>query len=246
MPVFKGNLLFGPWWGTEWFANAASGFHSNDARDVVLNPKADTLPKAAGYELGLRSRQFDDRLEMTASLWLLNLQSELVFVGDDGGTEAKGRTRRYGTELGVRVHPLEWLSLGSDLTLGKAYYTATGEAVARAPRLTASTDATVRFPWGLESSLEMRHLGTRWLTEDRSWQARGYTVFDWTSRFRPPQPGWHHVEAFLSFENLFDADYREAQFLTESRLPGETDPVSDLHFTSGSPRTFLAGLTLYF
>ena len=92
----------------------------------------------------------------------------------------------------------------------------------------------------------MRHVGTRWLTENRSWEARGYTVFDWTSRYRPPRKALHHVEVFVSVENLFDADYREAQFLTESRLASEGGPVEDLHFSPGPPRTFLVGVTVYF
>ncbi len=36
-PSFKGNLIFGPWAGTELFLNAGTGFHSNDARAVVTN-----------------------------------------------------------------------------------------------------------------------------------------------------------------------------------------------------------------
>ena len=245
VPSGKGNLIFGPWRNTEVFANVGSGFHSNDARDVVLNPDADTLPQAVGYELGMRSRQFD-RLDLVASVYVLNLESELVFVGDAGETEPKGRTRRYGTELGARYRVTGWLSLNGDLTLGKAYFTATGEAVPRAPKLTARADATIRTPWGLESSLEMRHLGTRWLTENRSWEARGYTIFDWTSRFRPRRKAWHNLEVFVSLENVFDADYREAQFLTESRLATEASPVEDLHFTSGTPRTVMAGVTVHF
>jgi hypothetical protein len=245
VPSVKGNVILGPWAKTEVFLNAASGFHSNDARDVVSNPDTDTLPQAAGYEAGVRSRAFD-RFDLSASVWLLNLDSELVFVGDSGETEAKGRSRRYGTELGARWHLTDWFSLNGDLTLSKAYFTATGGAVSRSPTLTARADATLRLPVGLESSMELRHVGTRWLVEDRSWEARGYTIFDWTTRFRPKQQHLHHLEAFFSLENVFDTDYREAQFLTETKLAGETDPVTDVHFSPGNPRTFLVGLTVYF
>jgi len=93
----------------------------------------------------------------------------------------------------------------------------------------------------LESSLEMRSLGTRWAVEDRSWKARGYTIFDWTNKYRCKR-----VEVFFSVENLFNARYREAQFLNESQLPGETGPVTDIHFTPGNPRTFLIGGAVYF
>jgi hypothetical protein len=36
-------------------------------------------------------------------------------------------------------------------------------------------------------------------------------------------------------ENIFNVAWNEAQFDTESRLKGETLPVSELHFTPGTP-----------
>jgi hypothetical protein len=245
IPSLKGALIFGPWWNTEFFANAASGFHSNDARDVILNPDGRTLPRAVGYELGVRSKPWE-RLELVTSVWLLNLQSELVFVGDDGTTEPKGPSRRYGAEWGARYHVTDWLTLNGELTLTKAYFTQTGEAVPLAPKLTARADATMRFPFGLESSLEMRSLGTRWAVEDRSWKAESYNVFDWTATYRPTKKTWNHLELFCSVENLFNANYREAQLLEETQLPGEPAPVTDITFTPGNPRTFLLGATVYF
>ncbi len=46
IPTTKGNLTLGPWFGTEFFLNAATGFHSNDARAVVSNANIQTLPRA--------------------------------------------------------------------------------------------------------------------------------------------------------------------------------------------------------
>lgn len=55
------------------------------------------------------------------------------------------------------------------------------------------------------------------------------------------------LEAFLSIENLFDTGWREAQFFDVSRLPGEpAQGVSDIHFTPGTPRSFLGGLAVRF
>src|SRR5207245_10034562 len=77
-PSVKGNLIVGPWAGTEFFLNAGSGFHSNDARAVVRNATAQTIPTATDYEAGVRTQQFQ-RLDLRDSLWLLDLTSELVF-----------------------------------------------------------------------------------------------------------------------------------------------------------------------
>jgi hypothetical protein len=63
----KGNLILGPWFGAEFFLNVGTGFHSNDARAIVSNPNAQTLPRATGYEVGLRTKQWD-RVEFIAAL----------------------------------------------------------------------------------------------------------------------------------------------------------------------------------
>ena len=98
------------------------------------------------------------------------------------------------------------------------------------------------MPWGLSSSFGIRHLGHRYADEDRQQTARGYTLFDFTARYR-----YKCFEAFLSIENLTGVDYREAQFFFTSRLRGEpAEGVDDIHFTPGNPRTFLGGLALRF
>ena len=77
--------------------------------------------------------------------------------------------------------------------------------------------------------------------EDRSATAKGYTVFDWTTHY------WYkQIAAFVSIENLFNTQWREAQFFFPSQLRTEAAPVGDIHFTPGVPRTFLLGVSLYF
>jgi len=46
VPSVKANLVLGPWYDTELFANFGTGFHSNDARAVVLDPRMPALPQA--------------------------------------------------------------------------------------------------------------------------------------------------------------------------------------------------------
>ena len=84
--------------------------------------------------------------------------------------------------------------------------------------------------------------GDRLADPDRISTARGYTLFSTTTRYR-----YKNFEAFLSIENLTNVDWREAQFSFASRLPGEPAAgVSDIHFTPGSPRSFLGGIALHF
>ena len=48
----------------------------------------------------------------------------------------------------------------------------------------------------------------------------------------------------LVAENIFNADWNEAQFATESRLFDEPEAVEELHFTPGTP-FFLKGKIAY-
>jgi hypothetical protein len=239
-PNVKANLVLGPWAQTELFANFGTGFHSNDARSVVADRTETALPTARGYEFGVRSKAIP-RTELSLTYWVLDLASELVFVGDAGTTEARGPSHREGVEFATRVKILDWLTFSGDVTASRAEFD-TGAAVPLAPRLTARADLTARLPWGLASSAGMRYLGDRYADEDRHQTARGYLLFDVTARYR-----YKWLEAFLSIENLTNTEYREAQFFFTSRLAGEpASGVPDIHYTPGNPRSFLGGLAVRF
>ena len=241
-PNVKASVILGPWLDTEFFGNYGTGYHSNDARAVLANPSMEALPTATGYEFGVRTRALP-RTEIFATYWILDLKSELVFVGDDGTTEARGATHREGVEAGIKVRPFDWLTFTGDFTYtAKAEFVDGGGAIPLAPIWTARADITVRLPWGLSSSLEMRHLSDRFADEDRQHTARGFTLFTSTTRYR-----YKSFEAFLSIENLTNTDWREAQFFFTSRLPNEpAGGVSDIHFTPGTPRSFLGGVAWHF
>jgi len=239
-PHVKANLILGPWSATEFFANFGTGFHSNDARAVIADPQRTALPTARGYEFGIKSKLVP-RVELSVTYWVLDLASELVFVGDAGTTEARGPSHREGWEFATRVKLLDWLTFSGDVTTSRAQFD-DGHAVPLAPRLTARADLTARLPAGFSASLAMRHLADRFADEDRRQTARGYTAFDVVARYR-----FKALTAFVSIENLTDVDWREAQFFFTSRLPGEAAAgVPDIHFTPGTRRAVFGGLAIHF
>lgn len=237
---YKANLIFGPWRHTEFYLNFGTGFHSNDARAVVTDSSLESLPRAYGYEVGVRSKWLD-RIDMALSLWTLRLESELVLVGDEGTVEPRGTTRRWGLEVELRYKISDWLWLSSDFSWTEAHFLKGNDAVPFAPRLVHQTDVTVRLPWGLEGGLELRHLGRRYASEDRSWNASGYTQFDLQLKYR-----WKNLEAFITLLNMADRKFPEAQHFFESRLPGEPGPVADIHVSPGTSRTVYGGIAFRF
>ncbi len=240
---FKGNMILGPWANTEMFLNVGTGFHSNDARDVVVNRSATTLPRAVGYEIGFKTRPWD-WAEVLATLWLLDLESELVFVGDEGTTEIREESRRTGTELSMRLNPWEWLTIRGDVTYTDAEFRRTGQSVPLAPEFTAFSSITTRLPRDLSCTVQMLAVGSRAAIEDRSVLLEPLTVFDVMMRYRLPfNVASGQVDAFLSVRNVTDTDWRQAQFFYASRVSGESGGVEDLHFVPGIPRMLMGGLT---
>ena len=251
----KASIIVSPLANVDVFLNYGEGFHSNDARGVVRDvDPVDPSAKARGGELGVRTRLLD-RLDVAAAFWMLDLDSEIVFVGDEGTTEASGATRRIGGELEVRYRILDWLFFDVDYTQTVARFRFEpdeADDVPLAPRFTVNGGITARREDGFFGSLRTRAISARPANEDGSLTAAGYTVWDLQvgKRFALPE-AWTggYVKALtlqLDILNLFDHDYREAQFATDSRLQSEPDVVSDSGFTPGYPLTAIGTMTVAF
>ena len=242
----KVNLILGPWLRTEFFANYGEGFHSNDARSAVV-PGSSPLSRARTYEVGLRSKPWGpERLELIATLWAIDLNSELVFVGDEGTTEARGATRRRGVEAAARGQIAGPLYFNGSITWSHAEFK-NGDAIPLAPELTGYGALILRWPEGLTSQLQATYLGVRPLTEDRSITSPSWITFDLTERYQIPIKLSHgRLEAFFFIQNLFDTKWEQAVFAFESRLRNEATGVTDIHFVPGNPRFVMGGLAWYF
>ena len=235
----KANLAvdLGP--GTTLFGNLGLGFHSNDARDVVsARPVDNLLPRAVGAELGARHTWSGGSL--AASAWGLDLESELVYVGDEGTTEASGRTRRMGVELEGRTRVKRWLWVDGDVALSRGRFrdAPAGEnRISLAPTVTANGGLTLRDLGSASGGLRIRYLGARAADEANTIRARGYTLLEVFGAYELGS-----VRLFGAVDNLLNASWNEAQFATTSRLLSESSPVTDLDFTPGSGRALQVGV----
>lgn len=225
------------------FGNYGRGFHSNDARSTV-GGQASLMVPALGYEAGFKWRPRPD-LQVYGTGFLLDLRSELVWVGDEGTTEASAQSRRAGVELGSRAHFNGWLFADLDATLTRARFRS-GDADDRVPlaptaTLSAGLAAHPRFgdyqPFG---SYRVRAIADRPANEDGSLTAKGYVVQDLGAGLR-----YRDVEAAVDVLNVFDTAYRPVTFATTSRLSYEPAPVTGVHFVPGWPRTVIGRATLY-
>ncbi len=242
----KANLILGPWASTELFMNYGEGFHSNDARSAVAQT-ASPLARSKSYEAGFRSKPWGpDGIELIATAWQLDLQSELVFLGDDGTTEIRGASRRRGVEVAARGQVWGPLYVNGSVTYTKAEFR-NGDAIPLAPEVTAYGAVLLAWPEGLTSQLQATYLGVRPLIEDRSANAPSWLNFDLSERYQLPVTLLYgRMEAFLFVQNLFNTKWEQATFFFQSQLRNEGAPRNDIHFVPGSPRMVLGGVAWYF
>lgn len=225
------------------FAKSGIGFHSNDTRVVVAQQGKEILPRAFGADVGANFK-LGNKLLLSTALWMLDLEQEFVYVGDEGVVEPGGETRRRGVDVSLRYQVLPWLFLDTDVNLTdpKANDAPKGEDyIPLAPTFTSIGGLSVKLENGLNASLRYRYIGDRAANEDNSVVANGYFLLDAVVKYTRKS-----YELSFSAENLLNETWNEAQFDTESRLQYEADPVSEIHFTPGTPFFFKAGISFFF
>ena len=251
-PKFAAAL--GPWKGTELYFNTGAGFHSNDARGATISVDPITglpanrvtpLVRAKGAEVGLRTVRFRG-VQSTVALWYLGLDSELLFAGDAGTTEAGRPSRRVGLEWTnyARVRP--WLMVDGDVALSRARFTdadPAGTYIPGALDRVISAGATIEPRRSFFGSLRVRHFGPRPLIEDASVRSRATTIWNGEAGYRLSRTARLVVEVF----NLFDAAVSDIDYFYVSRLPGEpVEGVADVHTHPALPRTIRLGVQMGF
>ncbi|ARV12036.1 TonB-dependent receptor [Gilvibacter sp. SZ-19] len=238
----KFNLFYEPSSTVQLYLKNGLGFHSNDTRVSVTPGAVDSsLPKAFGADLGLNFKP-NDKLFVNFALWSLYLEQEFVYVGDEAIVEPSGETRRLGFDLGLRYQPTPWLYLQQDLNYAyaRSLEAAAGEDyIPLAPSWTAMGSATVDLAHGISAGLRYRFIDDRPANEDNSIVAAGYFITD--ANIGYSLGNWRFG---ISVENIFDTEWEETQFATNSRLQNEAVAVEEIHFTPGTPR-FIRGQITY-
>ncbi len=253
----KLNLIFGPWYKTEFYASVGNGFHSNDARGItttivpstlVPTSRVTPLVRAAGIDLGVRT-DIIDHLRSTVSLWGLDLGSEEVFDGDTAETVPSGPSRRYGVEFANFYTPTRWLTIDADYSISRAYFRdheAAGDHVPESINDVLEAGITVQnIPElkGFFGGIRLRYFGPRPLTQDDSVKSNSSTIVNAEVGYQF-NPTWTLRVEIL---NLLDTKTDDIQYYYVSRLPGEpAGGAADRHIHPAEPLEIRVGLTARF
>ena len=236
----------------EVYLNWGKGFHSNDVRGVTIafdplsNNELEPVALFSGQdgaEVGYRIERDDDLLLSLTYFWLQS-DSELIFAGDSGGTEASDGSERSGLELALfweldnnwvvdvsgSFTDSEFVGVDSRFNhIPNAHGRVISMGLTRAPLL------------GWNWSLRVRHFGDAALVEDDSVNYPSTTIVNTGISYKTAQ--WTvGVDLF----NLADSEDYDIAYWYSSRLMSEVLSVEDIHFHPVNPRSIRVGLEYRF
>jgi hypothetical protein len=228
----KLNIVYTPTYNWQIYAKSGIGFHSNDTRVVVAQNGHKILPSAYGNDLGIIWKA-DNRLLINAALWHLFLQQEFVYLGDEGIIEPSGKTQRLGFDFSLRYQFSDHFFLNTNFNYahGRSIDEPDGENyIPLAPNFTSTGGLYYQHANGISGALSYRFVNDVPANEDNNIKAEGYFITDLNLNYSSK----HWIFSFI-VENIFDTEWNEARFATESRLFDEHKSIEEIHFTPGMP-----------
>ena len=203
--------------------------------------RVNPLVRTRGSEIGLRAEPVRG-WNTTVALWQLRADSELLFVGDAGTTEASRPSRRHGVEWSNYWALNRWLAIDADFAWTQARFSDAapeGASIPGAAARTANLGLTVDRlgPWF--GALRWRHIGPRPLIEDASVRSQTSQLLN----LRVGYPLAARTQITLDVYNLLDRRVNDIEYWYSSQLAGEAAPVDDRHIHPAEPRTLRVTLT---
>lgn len=236
----KLTAVFGPWAKTEISIGAGMGFHSNDGRGAVtrLDPVSgdpadpvDPLVRSEGAEIGIRTLAVPG-LQSSLTFWMLDIDSELLFVGDAGSTEASRPSRRYGVEFANYWTVNPWVTLDADFSLSHARFRnedPAGNHIPGSVRSVVAAGVSLRDPSaesGFFGSLRVRYFGPRPLEESNTQRSSDTLLMN-------AQAGWRFNRTWslaVDVFNLLDRSDSDVDYFYESAItPGAAREQRHFH-----------------
>ena len=252
--ALKANLIYTVNEQFELYASIGQGFHTNDARGTFeqVDPNSgediqtvDPIVDSLGYEIGLRTN-LSDRLNASIALWHLELDNELLFVGDAGNTEPSDSSSRYGIELSA------YYNITNNLTADLEYAYTDAEfdrlpnnanMIPGALEHVVQTGITYQAGLGWFASVRLRYFSDRPLIEDGSVTSDDSQIVNLNIGYK-----FEHLTLKLDILNALDSNDHDIDYYYASRLATEAagSGTEDLHYHVLEPRTLRLSATYMF
>ncbi len=249
----KASLIYTFSDSTEAYVSIGQGFHSNDARGTTIRidpvsgdsvSPVDPLVKSLGAEVGMKT-VWRESLNSSVALWHLELDSELLFVGDAGTTEASPPSKRWGVEFNNFWTINDIWTMEADFSWSDSKFTTNspgGDEIPGAIPFVASAALSAEYPEGWFGSFRIRHFASYPLVEDDSAESDGSTMASLAL-------GWQNESWRIQLDvlNIFDSNDHDIDYFYASRLAGEAATgIEDNHYKVFEPRQIRAYIAVTF
>ncbi|MDZ7924564.1 MAG: TonB-dependent receptor plug domain-containing protein [Marinagarivorans sp.] len=228
---------------SDLYFNVGRSYHSNDARGVLtqIDPEtgdsvspADPLVPVGGIEVGANWQSADKKWSSSTALWALQIDDELLFVGDAGTTESSGfKSQREGVEFTLNYLPLSDLNLSWDYSYTRSNYRDSDLAdtsIEGALKNVVGFAVVKSWQNVWQASVHWRYLGDYHLGDGQ--YADASQKLDLNLRFYSGQGFIYSLDIL----NALDSDDKDIEYWYESQLANENAPVADRHFHQYVPR----------
>lgn len=217
------------------FANASTSFKPNNGLDAA--GKSFKPEEGVGYEVGLKSELFDERL--SATLAAFHIEKENVLALDPGtdSSRAVGRARSQGVDLQLSGQLTDAVRVIGALAYIDAEVTKGDQAIPAGSRVlgvakrSASLLGVYEFQdgWlrGSDAGAALTYVGDRSGEAGGSFELPAYHTVDLLAHYKASD----ELTLGLNLNNLFDEKYYERSYSNYWVNPGE-------------PRNFTVSLTL--
>lgn len=197
--------------------------------------RVDPLVRARSVDLGVRTEAVPS-LQLALSAFALELDSELVFIGDAGGTEASRPSRRTGLEVQSFWRPRPWLSIDVDAAFSRGRFMdedPVGDRIPGSIESALAAGVSVENIRNVFGGVRLRWFGPRPLIEDGGVESSSTTLVNGRIGYAFANGLRLSLEGF----NLLDETVSDIEYFYESRLPDEAEAVEDIHFHPAEPRS---------
>ncbi|WP_418186339.1 TonB-dependent siderophore receptor [Aliarcobacter lanthieri] len=224
---------------TTLFANYSESFEPNSATDVnnkILDPET-----GKGYELGVKQKLFDDRFDLSASIF--KIEKENIALPDPnapaigGWSISSGKQESQGLELDVSGEITEnWSIVASYGYTDTKNKDANNKELRNIPNHTANLFTTYKL-----TSINLpdfyigggaKYLGSKYADDANTIKFDSEIIYNATIGYK--KGNWR---ANLSVQNLTDKEYVDGAF---------TSNAAGTRVYVGAPRTFLASVSYKF
>lgn len=236
------------------YTNLSEGFTPPEVSQLYGTNNVPNLTPATynNYEIGIRASFLEGALKLDSALYRLDGRDTIVsYTITPGFTENRnaGRTRSGGLELG-----LGWESGAFDARFGTTIashrfvqYKASGaldysgKEMPQAPSNITTAEFGYKPVQGARVALELVNQGAYWMNNANTVRYAGHALFNLRGNYQFAG-GW---EAWLQGRNLTNKHYSDSSTSSYSGV-GAYTPNTQNQYTTGAPRSLMAGLTYSF